>query len=291
MLLGAHMSISGGLYKAIERGKEAQCEALQIFSKNSNQWKAKPLQKDEIGQFKEKQKSWGEFSILVHDSYLINLGSPKEGDRQKSIHAFLDEIDRCDQLSLPYLVFHPGSHLGAGEEEGCRIIAKSLNDIFEKNPGFQVKLLMETTAGQGTNIGYRFEHLRNILDLLDSREKMGICVDTCHIFAAGYDIRTREGYDRTFQEFDQKIGLEWIKAFHLNDSKKDYLSRVDRHEHIGKGYLGIEAFRFLMNDCRFEKIPMVLETPKGDTDKEDKENLSLLRQLSLESTSKKVVRA
>lgn len=285
------MSISGGLYKAIERGKEAQCEALQIFSKNSNQWKAKPLQKDEIGQFKEKQKSWGEFSILVHDSYLINLGSPKEGDRQKSIHAFLDEIDRCDQLSLPYLVFHPGSHLGAGEEEGCRIIAKSLNDIFEKNPGFQVKLLMETTAGQGTNIGYRFEHLRNILDLLDSREKMGICVDTCHIFAAGYDIRTREGYDRTFQEFDQKIGLEWIKAFHLNDSKKDYLSRVDRHEHIGKGYLGIEAFRFLMNDCRFEKIPMVLETPKGDTDKEDKENLSLLRQLSLESTSKKVVRA
>jgi deoxyribonuclease-4 len=289
MLLGAHMSISGGLHRAIERGQEVKCEALQIFSKNSNQWKAKPLQMTEIEEFKKKQKAWGDFTILVHDSYLINLGSPKEGDRQKSIHAFLEEIERCDQLSLPYLVFHPGSHLGSGEEEGCRMIAQSLNEIFKKNSRFRVKLLMETTAGQGTNIGYTFEHLKMILDLLKAPERMGVCIDTCHIFAAGYDIRSREGYEKTFQEFDRVVGIGWIKAFHVNDSKKDYLSKVDRHEHIGKGFIGVDAFRFLMNDRRFQGIPMVLETPKGETMKEDEENLSLLRQLSEVSASERVL--
>lgn len=290
MLLGAHMSISGGLHRAIERGKEAKCEALQIFSKNSNQWKAKPLQRAEIEEFKKKWEEWGNFTILVHDSYLINLGSPKQGDREKSIHAFLEEIERCDLLGLPYLVFHPGSHLGTGEEEGCRMVAQSLNEIFNKNSGFRVKLLMETTAGQGTNIGYKFEHLKMILDLLMAPERMGVCIDTCHIFAAGYDIRTREGYEKTFHEFDRLLGIGWIKAFHVNDSKKGFLSRVDRHEHIGKGFIGVEAFSFLMNDRRFEAIPMVLETPKGETMKEDEENLSLLRQLSKVSTSEQVLK-
>ena len=279
MLLGAHMSISGGLHKAIERGKEARCEALQIFSKNSNQWKAKPLQAEEIRLFKEALLDWGVFTVLVHDSYLINLGTPKEADRQKSIGAFLEEIDRCDQLGLPFLIFHPGSHLGAGEEEGCRTIARSLNEIRKNRPDFKVKLLMETTAGQGTNIGYRFAHLKMILDQVDFPERMGVCLDTCHIFAAGYDIRTRPGYEKTFDEFDKLVGLSRIRAFHINDSKKDYLSRVDRHEHIGKGFIGTEAFRCLMNDARFSNIPMVLETPKGETSKEDIENLAFLRNL------------
>jgi deoxyribonuclease-4 len=289
MLIGAHMSISGGLHKAIERGIEVKCEALQIFTKNSNQWKAKPILKNEIEEFKKKREEWGDFTILVHDSYLINLGSPKEGARQKSIHAFLEEIERCDQLGLPYLVFHPGSHLGTGEEEGCRLISRSLNEIVEKYSGFKVKLLMETTAGQGTNIGYKFEHLRMILDQLRNPERMGVCLDTCHIFAAGYDIRSGEGYEKTFQEFDRVMGVEMIKAFHVNDSKKEFLSRVDRHEHIGKGFIGENTFRFLMNDRRFEKIPMVLETPKGETTKEDEENISLLRRLSRISEKEKVL--
>ena len=279
MPLGAHMSISGGLHKAIERGESVHCEALQIFSKNSNQWKSKPLELKEIVEFKKFRDLWGSQPILVHDSYLINLGSPKEEARQKSMNAFLDEMERCESLDLPYLVFHPGSHLGVGEEEGCRLIADSLNQVFEKSAGFRVKILMETTAGQGTNIGYKFEHLRSIVDQLKSPERVGVCVDTCHIFAAGYDIRTRDGYDQTFESFDRIVGIDLIKAFHLNDSKKGFLSRVDRHEHIGKGFIGIEAFRFLMNDRRFESIPMVLETPKEEALKEDAENLTVLRQL------------
>jgi deoxyribonuclease-4 len=282
MLLGAHMSISGGLHLAIERGMQVKCEALQIFSKNSNQWKSKPLQEAEIAEFKKSRREWGNFTILVHDSYLINLGSPKEPDRQKSIHAFLDEMERCERLDLPYLVFHPGAHLGAGEDDGCRFVAESLNDILLETSGFKVIPLMETTAGQGTTLGYTFDHLRQILDLLNTPERIGVCVDTCHIFTAGYDIRTREGYDRTFEAFDQIVGLGTLKAFHLNDSKKEFLSRVDRHEHIGKGYIGLEAFQFLMNDPRFKTIPMVLETPKGETHKEDEENLSTLRQMILQ---------
>jgi len=287
MLLGAHMSISGGLHKAIERGMEAKCEALQIFTKNSNQWKAKPILKNEMDEFKNKQKEWGDFIILVHDSYLINLGSPKEEDRQKSVNAFIEEIERCDQLNLPYLIFHPGSHLGAGEDEGCAKVSKSLNEIFNKTPESKVILLMETTAGQGTNLGYKFEHLKRILNSLKFPERMGICVDTCHIFTAGYDIRSREGYEDTFQDFDRTIGLDQIRAFHINDSKKEFLSRVDRHEHIGKGFIGLDTFRFLMNDPRFESVPMVLETPKGDTVKEDEENLSILRQLISNANKKR----
>jgi deoxyribonuclease-4 len=282
MLLGAHMSISGGLHLAIERGKQVQCEALQIFTKNSNQWKSKPLQEPEIAEFKKRRREWGNFTILVHDSYLINLGSPKEPDRQKSIHAFLDEMERCERLNLPYLVFHPGAHLGSGEDEGCRFVAESLNDVLLKTSGFKVIPLMETTAGQGTTLGYKFDHLRQILDLVKSPERIGVCVDTCHIFTAGYDIRTREGYDRTFEAFDQLVGIGTIKAFHLNDSKKEFLSRVDRHEHIGKGFIGLEAFQILMNDPRFKTIPMVLETPKGESNKEDEENLSTLRQMILQ---------
>lgn len=279
MLLGAHMSISGGLHLAIERGQQVQCEALQIFSKNSNQWKSRPLHEKEISQFKEYREQWGRFTILVHDSYLINLGSPKEPDRQKSMDAFLDEMERCEMLDLPYLVFHPGAHLGAGEEEGCRLVADSLNQVFERSSGFRVKVLMETTAGQGTNVGYKFEHLRDIIDQLKHPARVGVCVDTCHIFAAGYDIRTREGYHRTFETFDRVVGTGFIQAFHLNDSKKAFLSRVDRHEHIGKGFIGLEAFRFLMNDRRFESTPMVLETPKEKDLKEDAVNLAVLRQL------------
>lgn len=279
MLVGAHMSISGGLHKAIERGIEAKCEALQIFTKNSNQWKAKPILQNEVEEFKKKKKEWGNYAILVHGSYLINLSSPVESDRQKSIFAFIEEIERCDQLSIPYLIFHPGSHLGAGEEEGCRAVSRSLDQIFTRKPDFKAELLMETTAGQGSNIGYKFEHFKKILASVNSPKRMGICIDTCHIFAAGYDIRRRDGYENTFKDFDRIVGVDKIKAFHVNDSKKEFLSRVDRHEHIGKGFIGLDAFRFLLNDPRFEKLPMVIETPKGETMKEDEENLTLLRSL------------
>ena len=273
------MSISGGLDRAVERGASVQCEAIQIFSKNSNQWKAKPLHPGEVEAFKARRKSWGSGPVLVHDSYLINLASPKPADREKSEIAFYEEMERCEQLDIPYLVFHPGAHLGSGEEEGCRMAAESLNRTMKRAAGFKVRLLIETTAGQGTSIGYRFEHMRMILDVLRWPERAGVCLDTCHVFAAGYDIRTREGYESAFEAFDRKVGLSAIRAFHVNDSKKDFLSRVDRHEHIGKGFIGLEAFRLLMNDHRFTEVPMVLETPKGEDLKEDRENLALLRSL------------
>lgn len=273
------MSISGGLDRAVERGASVQCEAIQIFSKNSNQWKAKPLLSGEVDAFKARRKSWGGGPVLVHDSYLINLASPKTADREKSEIAFYEEMERCEQLDIPYLVFHPGAHLGSGEEEGCRVAAESLNRMMEKSAGFEVRLLIETTAGQGTSIGYRFEQIGMIFKGLKWPERAGVCIDTCHVFAAGYDIRTREGYESVFEAFDREVGLSVIRAFHINDSKKDFLSRVDRHEHIGKGFIGLEAFRLLMNDSRFTEVPMVLETPKGEDLKEDRENLALLRNL------------
>lgn len=284
-LLGAHMSIAGGVDKALLEGKRVDCDVIQMFTKSSRQWAAQPYSKEEIQSFLQNQKETGIVTVIAHDSYLLNLGSPDEGLRKRSVRAFVDELERCETLSIPYLIAHPGAHVGSGEEEGIKAIARSLNDIHAACPGFKVRIALEITAGQGSNLGYRFEQIRNMIDATKESDRLRACFDTEHAFAAGYDIRAKEGYERTFGEFDEIIGLKLLAAFHLNDSKKEFHSRVDRHEHIGKGHIGVEAFRLLMNDQRFWGIPMCLETPKGPDLKEDKENLTLLRSLIAESPS------
>lgn len=273
------MSIAGGVDKALLEGKKVDCDVIQIFTKSSRQWAAQPYSKEEIQNFLTNQKETGIVTVIAHDSYLLNLGSPDEGLRKRSVRAFADEMERCETLSIPYLIAHPGAHVGSGEEEGIKAIGRSLDEIHKSCPGLKARIALEITAGQGSNLGYRFEQIRSMIDATEESDRLRVCFDTEHAFAAGYDIRTKEGYERTFGEFDEKIGLKLLAAFHLNDSKKEFHSRVDRHEHIGKGHIGVEAFRLLMNDQRFWGIPMCLETPKGPDLKEDRENLTLLRSL------------
>ncbi|MBI1802969.1 MAG: deoxyribonuclease IV [Ignavibacteriae bacterium] len=280
-LIGAHQSIAGGIHKAFERAKQVGCTALQVFTKNSNQWNAKPLTDEDIASYKmAASKSTIIAPVVAHDSYLINLCAKDTALLQRSRRAFVDELKRCEALGIPYLNFHPGAHTGQGEEEGITRIIESLNWAHEETKGFKVKSVLETTAGQGSAIGYRFEHLQQIIDGVDEPERMAVCIDTCHIFAAGYDISTEKGYDETMKEFDAIIGLERLAAIHTNDSKKPLGSRVDRHEHIGKGAIGELGFRMLMQDERLANIPKILETPKGEDLKEDKMNLSVLRKLA-----------
>lgn len=278
-MFGAHMSIAGGFDKALERGKKINCQTIQIFTKNSNQWKAKEITEDDINKYQDVFRKIQIDPVVAHDSYLINLASPDPVLHQKSMEAFFEEMERCEKLRIPYIVFHPGAHVGSGEKAGLEKIAQSLNLLLKRGKGFQVSLLLETTAGQGTNLGYKFEHLAEIIERVRQKGFIGICLDTCHIFAAGYDIKTKKGYNKTFDIFDKLIGLEKIKVIHINDSKKDLGLRVDRHEHIGKGYLGLEPFRLLVNDKRFADIPKILETPKGPDLREDVENLRVLRRL------------
>jgi len=278
-LLGAHMSIAGGVDKALLLGKTVDCEAIQIFTKSSRQWAAKPYSKEEIELFTLNRKTTGITTVIAHDSYLLNLGSPDDALRKRSLAAFIDELERCEALGVSNLVAHPGAHVGAGENEGIKTIARSLDEAHKACPGYSVKVTLEITAGQGSNLGYRFEQIANMIDATKESDRLKVCFDTEHAFAAGYDIRTQEGYERTFTEFNEAIGIERLAAFHLNDSKKEFNSRVDRHEHIGKGHIGVEAFRFLLNDERFWGLPMCLETPKGPDLKEDRENLTLLRSL------------
>jgi deoxyribonuclease-4 len=278
-LLGAHMSIAGGVGNALLAGKKVDCEAIQIFTKSSRQWAARPYTEEEIGQFKINRKKTGINSVIAHDSYLLNLGSPDSALRIRSIAAFIDELERCEILGVSNLIAHPGAHVGTGEAAGIKTIAKSLNEVHTACPGYNAKVTLEITAGQGSNLGYRFEQIASIIDATKQSDRVRVCFDTEHAFAAGYDIRTKEGYERTFDEFDDAIGIDLLAAFHLNDSKKEFNSRVDRHEHIGKGFIGVEAFRLLMNDERFWGLPMCLETPKGPDLKEDQENLTLLKSL------------
>ena len=278
-LLGSHMSIAGGVDKAFLEGKKVGCDVMQIFTKSSRQWAAQPYTKEEIQSYHANQKESGIVTVIAHDSYLLNLGSPDKVLQQRSIRAFIDEMERCETLAIPYLIAHPGAHVGSGEEEGIKTIGRSLDEIHKGCAGFKVKVALEITAGQGSNLGYRFEQIRNMIDSTKESDRLRVCFDTEHAFAAGYDIRTKESYERTFVEFDEAIGLKLLAAFHLNDSKKEFHSRVDRHEHIGKGHIGVEAFRLLMNDRRFWGIPMCLETPKEPDLKEDIENLTLLRSL------------
>ncbi|MBC8205477.1 MAG: deoxyribonuclease IV [FCB group bacterium] len=275
--LGAHVSTSGGVDKAPQRGNALGCECIQIFSKNQTRWKSKPLTDEAVEGFKKGMIEYGIKASIVHDSYLINLGSAEEDKWNMSFEAFLDEIDRCGQLGIQQLVFHPGSHLGKGEEWGLRRIAESLNKVIDARPDSAVKLLLEITAGQGTNLGYNFEQFAQIIDMIEDDGRIGVCFDTAHAYAAGYNIKSKKGYDLTWKKFDEIIGLDRLLAFHLNDSKKDLGSRVDRHEHIGDGLLGLEPFRMLLNDKRFAGLGMYLETPQGDD--EYIRNLKVLRAL------------
>jgi deoxyribonuclease IV len=278
-LLGAHTSIRGGVANAVDLAARLQFNTMQIFTKNNNRWAAKPFTLDEVKGFREKVEKSELISVIAHDSYLINLCATDKEMLKKSHEAFVDELTRCELLGISHLNFHPGSHGGAGEDEGIKVIAESINQAHLATKGYKVSTMLEMTAGQGSAIGYRFEHLRKIIDLIDEKKRMSVCVDTAHLFAAGYDFRTDGTYEKTFQEFDDIIGLKRLKCFHINDSKKDLGSRVDRHEHIGKGKIGLEGFRFLMNDKRFEKIPKILETPKGKEQLEDLENLQVLKSL------------
>jgi deoxyribonuclease-4 len=278
-LLGAHMSIAGGVGNALLLGKKVACDAIQIFTKSSRQWAAKPYTKEEIEQFRANQKETGIKTVIAHDSYLLNLGSPDATLRKRSVAAFIDELERCEVLGVTNLVAHPGAHVGAGELAGIKTIGKSLDEVHKACPGYRTQVTLEITAGQGSNLGYRFEQIANIIDATHETDRLRVCFDTEHAFAAGYDIRTKETYEKTFGEFDEAIGIDRLAAFHLNDSKKEFNSRVDRHEHIGKGHIGVEAFRQLLNDKRFWGLPMCLETPKGPDLKEDRENLALLHSL------------
>ncbi len=274
--IGVHLSISGGLYKAIQKAEELKIGAVQIFLKNSNRWEAKQYSIEDIDSFLKARSIIKDMAVFAHSGYLINLAGI--GDvKIKSLSALSDELHRAEQMQIDYLVLHPGSHGGRGLESGIDSIADNLNTVFEKNK--KTKILLETTAGQGFSIGNRFEHIRTIIDKSSFPDRLGVCLDTCHIFAAGYDISTQETYKKVFSDFDAIIGLENLALIHLNDSKKDCGSMVDRHEHIGKGYIGTDGFRLLLNDAKLKNVPMILETPKFNDDEADKINLMTIRRL------------
>lgn len=259
--VGAHVSASGGVENAPLNAAKIGAKAFALFTKNQRQWVAKPLTEESIAAFKANLQRVGiaPEQVLPHDSYLINLGHPEKEPRQKSRNAFLDEMQRCEQLGLPLLNFHPGAHLNkCTEEQSLAIVADSINWTLEQTTG--VTAVIENTAGQGTNLGYSFEHLAAIIDRVEDKSRVGVCLDTCHTFTAGYDLRTVEASEATFAEFDTIVGFRYLRGMHLNDSKPDLGSRVDRHDSLGKGKLGLEAFRYIMNDSRFDDIPMVLET-------------------------------
>jgi deoxyribonuclease IV len=280
LLLGAHMSIGGGVHTAIERGCLIKCTAIQMFVKNNMQWFARPLRREEIREFLEHRQRGEILSIFAHANYLINLAATNPQFHANSIRALSEELTRADQLELPFLVMHPGAHLGAGEEAGLEKIVISINRVFRKIPKVKTRIALETTAGQGSYLGHRFEQIAYILENVRERQRLCVCLDTAHVFAAGYDIGSEAGVKTTFREFDRVIGLDQLAAIHVNDSKTGRGSRVDRHQHIGKGQIGLNAFRVIMRDRRFRKIPKVLETPKGKEMLEDVENLKTLRGLA-----------
>jgi deoxyribonuclease-4 len=286
--LGAHLSIAGGLPRAVDRAVATRCEALQIFTKSAGQWRARTLPVEEAALFRARVKETGVRPVVAHNSYLINIASGDPILRARSIEALTEELDRAELLDLDGLVMHPGSYTTGSEADGLGRIAEALDSILRSRPAGRVKLLLEHTAGQGTNLGHRFEHLAAIIGALRVSSRLGVCLDTCHLLTAGYDLCSEQGYEATFRDFDRIVGLRRLALFHLNDSKKPCGSRIDRHEHIGKGCLGIEPFRRLLNDARFAHLPMLLETPKldtpesrrkGDVDPWDLRNLRTLRKL------------
>jgi len=279
-LLGAHESVAGGLHLAFDRIKKVGGDSLQIFTRNQRQWRPAPLKPEEVDAFIEAHEKNGKMIVASHGSYLVNLATAKDDLLEKSVDAFVFELQRCDQLAIPYVVLHPGSHGGAGVEIGLERFVKGLDRAIETG-GVGVKVLLETTAGQGTGLGSSFEELAFVLQSSKYPELLGVCVDTCHIFAAGYELRTEEGYSATITALEKAVGIDNVLFFHLNDSKKDLGSKVDRHEHIGKGAIGLSGFQNLLNDSRFKELPMTLETPKSESLVEDRENLRVLRSLLL----------
>jgi deoxyribonuclease-4 len=279
-LLGAHFSIAKGLHHALYEAKAYGCTALQIFTKNAITWKERTLAQDEIRRFDQARKETDVIEIVSHTSYLINLATSERKKHVLSCNALVNELIRSSMLDIPFIVLHPGAHMGKGEKKGIEKIADSINDIFAQSHGIKTRLLFETTAGQGSGMGHSFEQLASIMDKIENQNRCGICLDTSHIFAAGYDIRTEASYRKTINAFDAIIGIENLFVIHLNDSKKELGSRVDRHEHIGEGYIGIPMFKLLMNDRRFKDLPKIIETPKHKDGRDaDKMNLNRLRTL------------
>ena len=285
-LLGAHFSIAKGLDNALYDAKSYGCNALQIFTKNANTWKERVVTQKEIERFKYAMSETKISQIASHTSYLINLATPEKEKHKMSCNALAQELIRSSSLGIPFVVLHPGSHMGTGENKGIKRIAESINEIFaeiyKKNLKINTRLLLETTAGQGSSVGHTFEQLESITSQVEKRINPGICLDTCHIFASGYDIRTIDFYRKTMNAFDSFIGLDRLLLIHLNDSKKDFGSRVDRHEQIGRGYIGLEPFKYIMNDNKLLDVPKIIETPKGKTDQDlDEINLNMLREMVL----------
>ncbi|MFC1813123.1 deoxyribonuclease IV [Thermodesulfobacteriota bacterium] len=279
-LIGAHFSISGGLDNALYEAKSYHCNTLQIFTKNALTWKERTLSAKEIDLFEQAKARTGIKEIASHASYLINLATKDKKKHAMSIRGLKLEFARSSMLGIPCVVLHPGSHMGIGEKEGINLIADSINTVFSKTPDLQTRLLLETTAGQGSSLGNTFEHLASITDKVENSARIGVCLDTSHIFAAGFDIRTTPAYRKTIKLFDSIIGLDRLYLIHLNDSKKELGARIDRHEHIGKGFIGLKAFELFMNDERFRDIPKIIETPKEQGGKDwDKINLERLRSL------------
>jgi len=279
MKFGAHMSTAGGVWKALQRGIAIGCEVVQLFVKNNMRWFGKPIGPDDLARFANELASGKLAAVFGHTGYLINLGAPSGENRECSIKSLIQEIHFATELGLPFLVMHPGAHLGAGEAAGLKQVVSGLNEVFRATKHAPVRIALENTAGQGTCLGHRLGHLAAIYDGVKNPERLGACLDTAHFLAAGYDIRTRQSWNETTAEVESLIGLDQVLAFHLNDSKTDLGSRVDRHEHIGRGKIGRAAFGHIVNDPRFRDTPGCLETPKSEDLHEDVENLATLRSL------------
>jgi len=279
VLLGSHMSVSGGVHTAFERGTRIGCTTMQVFVKNANQWEGKPLTGEDIESYKRAQAKARIDPVVAHAAYLINLAAVSPTTLRRSRLALEDELRRCEQLGISGLIVHPGAHMGSGEVEGIRRIAESVNTVHSKTPGFRTRTVLETTAGQGTTLGYRFEQLASIIDRVHQKSRMAVCLDTCHLFAAGYPIHTEQGWEETMRELEETVGMDRVVAVHVNDSRRELASRVDRHEHIGKGKIGFTGFRLLMNEPRLAALPKILETEKSEDMHEDVENMTLLRSL------------
>lgn len=277
-LLGAHMSVSGGVDTAFDRAEAIGCTAFQIFTKSNRQWEAKPLEADVIARYQQRQQETA-LPVVCHASYLLNLGTPDEAVWHKSIDALVIELARCEQLQIPYLVLHCGGHMGSGIEAGLARVAAGLDVVHERLPGYQVRTALEISAGQGTHLGVTFAEIAQMLRLCQQPERLAVCFDTCHALAAGYEFRSMDAYEAMIAEFDRIIGLEWLKVCHVNDSEKDLGSRVDRHTHIGAGCIGLEPFGYFLNDLRLQEVPFLLETPVDDDPGDNIRNLEKLRSL------------
>ena len=274
---GAHMSISGGFHLAIDRGEAVGCDTIQIFTKSNRQWAAAPIADEDAEAFIARRAESSIDPVFVHASYLINVCSEVDATREKSVMSLIDEIDRAAKLELPFIVLHPGSPKGLRTDTGLQVAADNLRLVINATANCGVRIAIETMAGQGSSICGEFEHIVRLYEAVDADERLGVCFDTCHVFAAGYDIRDETGYEKTIAEFGDTVGFERLLALHLNDSKAKLGSRKDRHEHIGAGEIGRDAFEFIVNDERLEHLPMVIETPKGKSMEEDEENLTTLR--------------